>query len=251
MQDAVISHLNHNELMSCVEKCIHKGSSFAQPSIFLFHQNGKAFAYKTFSQKFSLARLLWGAVSLKKEFKVLKKLLPVSGVPKVYYFVSNFGYVMEYLEAERIPRRRFVSSAAQPEREKIIEISSEEKSNLSPEFFDKAMNILIEIHKRGVAHCDIRRNNILVGRGETPIFIDFATAFVRNEGSNFIRQKIFNYLCKVDRITLVKIKASYFPGSITKDEKILISSVPFYLRFGRFLRQKIYRPLKKIFKKRK
>lgn len=232
-------HLTHEQLIKKTIRCLSEKPSFTEPSIFLFEADGRKYVYKAYKNKYSIAFIFWGRFFLRNEFRKLNALQKINGIPKTYNIISGAGYVMEYLDAKPLSAANICRESKQNKREGY---------NLYPSFFDEAYSALKSIHSLGIAHCDIRRKNILAGKNGKPFFIDFATAVKVYDDSNFIYKSIFKTLCKIDYVTLFKIKKSFFPEFISPEESAMLNDIPLVLTIGRFFRKFIYRPLKRFFK---
>src|SRR5690606_244877 len=138
--------------------------------------------------------------------------------------LGQYGFVMEWLDARPLPRTKM-------------------RDILGLEFFDHLTALVEEMHKRGVAHGDLRRRNILRGLDGLPKLIDFATAVHSSDTPDGGR--VFRAVCEVDHITLLKIRARYFPDSLSEEDRHKLEDVPWHLRLGRYLRQNVYAPLTK------
>jgi len=82
------------------------------------------------------------------------------------------------------------------------------KGDLSELCFSRIKETVAEIHKLGVAHCDLHNRNILIDNDE-PYIIDFATAYTRGRFP-FIDGKVFDSLAKLDLQRLYKVERKFF-----------------------------------------
>ena len=207
-------------------RLLHKGRSLAQADIYLLEIEGEPCVLKDFHDQSYLVRKLWGARIIAREKRVYRRLEGVRGIPRVLRMLDQYAFIMEYVKGERIPHRK--------------------DCYLGREFFDRLKKLIGEMHGRGITHGDIRRKNILVTPDHQPWLIDFAGAFCLRGKENPLRMAIFRRLKKVDDLTVLKIQSKLLPGTLTENEERLLSSVPWYLKLGRFFKKKIYRPFKHI-----
>jgi predicted Ser/Thr protein kinase len=203
---------------------LHRGRSIAQPTIYLLRCNDTEFVLKDTMPCPRLVRWTFGRWVIQHEYRVCRRLGDIEGVPHVYGLLDDYAMVMERLEAERLPPLKGHS--------------------LTPEFFARLKRLVAAMHARGVAHGDLRRKNVLIGADGAPCIIDFATAFSLKSLKNPLARLLFRHYCRVDDITILKIQKRYLPASLTEQEEARLAATPLYLRAGRLLRKKVYRPLK-------
>lgn len=187
---------------------------FTPDVILLEAPDGARFVMKDWSERPPLVRAVWSRFAAGREASTYKKIQGMTGVPQLIAQLDPYGFVIEWLDARPLPSRKF-------------------RDVLGKDFFETLDAILTEMHRRGVAHGDLRRRNILLGIDGKPRIIDFETAL---RGKNpFVRA-----LAKVDRVTVLKIKHRYYPENTTPEELKILKDIPWHLRVGRFLRQTVY-----------
>jgi hypothetical protein len=210
---------------------LKKARSWAAPDVVqLTGPDGVKFVMKDWSERPLPFRETWCRVAAKREIRVYEKLRGMAGVPQLICNIGNYGFIMEWLDARPLPRTKM-------------------RDLLGLEFFTHLDDIVAEMHKRGVAHGDLRRRNILRGLDGLPKLIDFETAV--HSGSGEGGGRMFRAMCNVDRITVVKIRARYFPESITDADRELLDDVPWHLAAGRYVRREIYGRLTKKGRRRR
>ncbi len=210
---------------------LKKSTSWVGPDVVLLTApDGVKFVMKDWGARSLLFRGTWCRVAASREIKVYQKLRGMKGVPQLISTLGSHGFVMEWLDARTLPVTKL-------------------RDLLGLEFFQDLTETVAEMHSRGVAHGDLRRRNILRGLDGTPKLIDFETAVhaEKSPGGGWL----FRAVSTIDNITILKIRARYFPDSVTSEERQLLDEVPWHLAAGRFLRKKIYAPLtKKGYRKR-
>lgn len=209
--------------ISCLLK---EGKSPAAADIFLVEIDGEKLILKDFSRKKPIWRWLIGKIAIAREVKAYKLLQGLKGVARFYCQPDAYGLVIEYINGERLPHRK-------------------SQYKLPADFFQRLTNLVEQMHQRGVAHGDLRKKNIFFTATGEPYILDFATATCVTSSSNWLKQIIFNRVCVIDNLAVKKLKAKLAPHSLTPEEKQLLSHQPFFLRLGRFIRKKIYKPLLK------
>ncbi len=201
---------------------LHEGRSITQPNVCGYEIEGRRFVVKDFRPRPWLIRRLWGRWILRREWARLEALQGIAGIPRLLGWVDDDAFAMEWVHGERLPHRK--------------------QNWLEPVFFDRLLALVEAMHARGISHGDLRRKNILVTRDQQPYLIDFATAF--QAGPTPRSRRWFAQLCEVDRLTVLKLKGYYCPDALDSDEQQRLDDQPLALRFGRFLRKRIYRPVK-------
>ncbi len=215
--------LERNRLLSSVEKELKRGHSAFSPDVWLVRLGDTRAVWKDYSGRGILGRM-WGRYVIQREARALQALSSIDGVPHLLARVrSSPGLVMSFCEGGVLPRRNI-------------------RGVLGPDFFERAMALLREIHRCGVAHGDIRRKNILVRPDGSPALIDFQTAVLR--GTSWWGRRCFEFFCLVDEWNLLRIKAKSFPRNLTEKERATLDQPPILLRIGRFLRRDLYRRLR-------
>lgn len=204
--------------------CFHAGRSVAQADLFEIEWEGRPALLKDFSGRPWVVRRVWGRVIIAREIRALQRMAGVAGFPALYVTAGPEAFIMERLDADRMPPKR--------------------RAPPPPVFWENARAIIDELHRHGIGHGDLRRKNILIGpRGEAYL-IDFATAFFRSGGAGIggrISEAIFRRYQRIDRVTYARIKATYTRvENLTDEEREWLAAEPWYLKVGRFLKQHVY-----------
>lgn len=220
---APIPELPYDEIKTRVTECIHPARSIAQADIYALTWEGAEVLLKDFSGRPWWIRKLWAPLVLGREFRALRRLRGVNGIPELLGRAGPCAILIERLQARRLPRNK-----------------DEDKS--PPEFFDRAADLLRELHERGIAHGDLRRLNILTDDRHRPYLIDFATSVTAKPGfGGSISRFFFRRIALIDRITLARIKSEFYPDRLTEQERQILEHPPWYLRLGRLLKKRVYR----------
>lgn len=99
---------------------------------------------------------------LRRELRAYERLDGIAGIPRCYGLFAG-----RYLAFEFIDAKTYRENPPTPR---------------GP-FFDRLFAIIEAVHERGVAHGDLmRKDNIMVGEGETPYLIDFGVATIYRPG---------------------------------------------------------------------
>ncbi len=208
------------------EATLLRGStSPATGEIYRWNYQGRDWLVKTFAHNGWLSRHLPGRICMRNEWRILTTLWErgVTVAPEPLAFLGGQTILMEYLHGQELKSSRYYrrTGEAPPPRE----------------FYLSLKEALSSLHQMGFAHGDFRRANILVSEdGRTPRIIDWATC-TANRGA---KKLLFRAFLGSDQFSLAKILLDIDESLLTPEEKE--SARPsWFLRAGRFFRQKIYR----------
>jgi predicted Ser/Thr protein kinase len=201
-----------------------KDKSILTPTIKLVDYQGKRVIWKDYSSKPFWVKMTWGEVLINNEFAILQRFKGIKGVPKVLTKTQH-GFLTEYIQGSFL--HKFSST------------------DLPYEIIPKLQGLISEIHNRSVVHLDLaQRKNILIGDDLTPYIIDFANAlYIRQKA--IIWRELFNYLCLIDKGSLLKFKNRYFPDKMTEGDKKFLRRFWAIRRFWVF-NPKTFRPKDKV-----
>lgn len=131
---------------------------------------------------------MYARICLNLEEAALKRLKGIRGIPQ---FISR-------------PSKTSIRMTAVPG----IPLEKLKRGDLSELCFSRIKATVAEMHKSGVAHCDLHNRNILIDNDE-PYLIDFATAYTRGR-FHVIDRKIFELLKRLDLQRLYKVERKFF-----------------------------------------
>lgn len=234
---AVIEQVRYEDAKQLCGEPIAEARSMAQADVYPLTWRGRPALLKDFSRRPWLMRRFWAPAIVGREVRALVRLEGMKGVPELYAQAGPLAFVMEYLDADRLPRPNDPPPPAA--------------------FWDQCRELIDAFHARGLAHGDLRRKNILIGHNDRkPYLIDFATASRRRSGgldaaiSNFLYRRVR----QIDQITYARLKQEYAPDLMREDELEWLANIPLHLRLGRFFKQHIYkltRPRRYLERRRK
>lgn len=88
-------------------------------------------------------------------------------------------------------------------------------------FFDTMLAHVLEMHRRGVAHADLKRNdNLLIIDNRLPCLIDFGAAVVRKPGFAPINHYLYNLARRFDLNAWAKLKYQGRMEEITPEDSM-------------------------------
>lgn len=196
-----------------------------QPDVWKVYGKDGPKVWKTFRESPSLLRRTICRWIAAREARNLRLLEGMDGIPRLISMPEPWTIEMTWLNAEPLP---------------------EVKQSLPQAYFIRLDAMLSEMHSRGLNHGDLRRKNLLrdTETGE-PRLLDFAQSLYGSTQSSLYFKIIVQRAFEIDRLKLLKLKKWYLGGAaLTDEERRDLAAIPLHLRAGRFLRKRLYRPLK-------
>jgi predicted Ser/Thr protein kinase len=123
---------------------------------------------------------------LRREHSVYLQLRGFAGAPRCYGLLRDRYLVLDYIPGVIADKHHITDAAA---------------------FFQTLFGYIEELHRRGVAHADLkRRDNLLVIDGDRPCLIDFGAAIVRKPGFAPINHLLYRIAQRFDYHAWVRLK---------------------------------------------
>jgi hypothetical protein len=199
-------------------RLIHRGRSQSQAHIWLVRWQGHLCVLRDYTgDRTPFFRFIcqW---AIRRELKVHRLLEGAEGIPQLLGIIDHQRYLIEYVEGQPL--------------------SDLTKNPPGPKFFARLEEILRGMHRRGVAHGDLRNKNILVRSSDgEPFLVDFSTAWW---ATSWWRKIFFRAYRFQDLRRLAKSKARMRPDTLSPKEKEILEKQPLYTLFGRFYRHWLY-----------
>lgn len=193
-----LSEINKAEIAAWVERQHGTPSAHArgyQGQVYLYDERGRRLIIKVANGR-GLVRWLRQRM-LRREARVYERLSGFRTAPQCHGLLQERYLVLEYIDGA--PMRR----------------ADVDKPEL---FFPALLDAIKELHRRGVAHADLKRkDNLLVVRGHTPCLIDFGAAIVRKPGWHPINHLLFDLARQFDYNAWVKLKHRYIEHAPAED----------------------------------
>lgn len=146
-------------------------------------------------------KALWYArrFALRREYRAYRRLDGVSGFPHCFGLFGGCHLALEHIEGELL---RHVPPA-------------------NPGvFFDRLRSVIEAMHRRGVAHGDLKnRENVMIAGNDYPVILDLGTAVVRKPGWHPLNHFVFDYLRRIDRNGFVKLKYGRYDRAEGEDRR--------------------------------
>jgi len=179
--------------------CLVKGR-FGKPDLNKVETEGQSYIIKDVQKRNFFLRWTLGWWLIQKEWKIYAKLDGIKGVSRPLRRIDRFAFALELIPGKPIGRNE----------------------NLPSSFFSNLRGILEEIHRRGVAHLDLRhKGNILVSDTGDPFLIDFNSSISFKVGGLLYRC-FFPIFRWVDYGGFLKLKERVLPSSMTHEETLFL-----------------------------
>lgn len=125
--------------------------------VLLVDTDGGAVVVKDFSPRGLFVRRCLGPWLLRREARAYARLAGMDSVPRMLGWLDEAAILLEYRPGELLSRSL--------------------SGRLPPDFVDRLGAVIVEMHRRGVVHLDLRhRSNVLAGCDGNPVVLDFASA---------------------------------------------------------------------------
>lgn len=166
-----------------------------QGQVYLYEGKGRRLVIKAATGR---GPLRWARQwMLRREFRVYQHLDDFPGSPRCYGLLAGRYLVLEYVAGEPVRHA--------PIRDREV-------------FFDTLLGYIQELHRRGVAHADLKRKeNLLVVDGRRPCLIDFGAAIVHKPGLRPLNHFLFDLARQLDYNAWVKLKHRYIEQAPAED----------------------------------
>ena len=211
---------------------IHRGilraPSNTRPTVWVIEENGVRAVVKDFSTTGFLFRNVVGRLLIWREGKALRRLRPTAGVPRLYRIIPGVALVMEEIPGTRLE-------------------DVKDPRKIPPTFFADLKDLVDRVHRKGVAHCDLKRAaNILLGDDGLPYVVDWAASISESEFPFYPFRLIYQRFLKDDYLAIVKRKLQYTPEAVSAEEKAFYHHRSAPERFVRSVRDRLRQWLQRI-----
>jgi len=207
---------------------ILRKSTSTRPTLWVVEEDGVRAVVKDFSANGFLYRNFIGRFLIWRETKAYRRLKALKGVPECYLVMAGLAIVLEEIKGRSLE-------------------GLEKERRLPETFFDNLRALVERIHKRGLAHCDLKRApNILVGDDGNPYIVDWSASIFRRELKVFPLNLIYQRFLVDDFNAITKVKLRHAPESVTLEEKRLFNHRSKGEKLVRAIRDKLREVLKRV-----
>ena len=176
--------------------------SGTRPLLRIVEEDGLRAIVKDYSTNKFLYRNIIGRFLVWRENKAYRRLRGLKGVPAFYRIIDGLALVIE-----EIPGRSLEGI--------------EKETVLSENFFNELHALVETVHRRGLAHCDLKRlPNILRGDDGKPYIVDWSASIHEREFGFFPFTLIYRRFLLDDLKGIIKIQLRHCPDSVSHEEKM-------------------------------
>lgn len=178
-----------------------------EPEVVIVKIAGQRAVLKDYGRASGWFAWLLGPLLIQRETQALQRLAGLPGVPSLIQRIDSRGVLMQYVPAEPWPRMQPPAQS-----------------------FDHLHTLVAAMHKRGVAHCDLRApSNILVDEHGQPYLVDFVARVMRGSTWNAPWNWVFAKFCQADRNALAKLKVRHAPELATEQDRYMAQHHGFWI----------------------
>jgi RIO-like serine/threonine protein kinase len=175
--------------------------SSTRPTLWLVEENGARAVVKDYSSNRFWYRNTIGRFLLWRESKAYRRLNGLRGVPTCYRVIDGLALITEEIAGRNIE-------------------GLENEERLSEKFFDRLQELVKDVHRRGLAHCDLKRApNILLGPDERPYIVDWSASISKREFRFFPLNRVYQRFLEDDQNAITKMRLRHCPESVTPDDE--------------------------------
>ena len=204
-----------------------RAPSSTRPAIWIVEEDGMRAVVKDFSVNKFLFRNTVGRFLTWREAKAYRRLKEIRGVPALYRVINGLGLVLQ-----EIPGRSLENL--------------EKQIKLPESFFGNLEKLVTRFHRRGLAHCDLKRApNTLLGNDGYPYIVDWAASISESEFKLPVLNLIYRRFLLDDQMSVIKLKLRHVPESVTPEEKDRYSYRSSGEKFIRGIRDRLREMLQK------
>ncbi|MEA2039994.1 MAG: hypothetical protein U9N82_09220 [Thermodesulfobacteriota bacterium] len=176
-------------------------ASSTRPMIWIVEENGVRAVVKDFNRNKFIFRNSIGRFLLWREAKAYRRLKNIRGTPALFKIVDGMAIVLE-----KIPGRNLENL--------------EHGTGLPDNFFADLKDLVDSFHKRGLAHCDLKRApNFILGHDGLPYIIDWGASISESEFKFFPLNRIYQRFVMDDYMAIIKLKMRHAPEEVTPEER--------------------------------
>lgn len=178
--------------------------------------NGAIAAVKDYSKAPMQFRRWIAPILIGREVKALRALDGTPGVPHLYKKLDRLAFAMEFVEG--------------------TPVADFEEGTLDPAVFPRVQNVIDEIHRKGVSHCDLkRRSNLIVTKDKQIYLVDFAAAVVGRKPLRPFNNWFQKKMAEIDDKSLPRIKKFAAPELMTAEDWDKLNNKTFLEKLARKL----------------
>jgi RIO-like serine/threonine protein kinase len=183
------------------QRGILRNPSSTRPTLWVVEEDGVRAIVKDYSSNRFLYRNIVGRFLIWRESKAYRRLRGLEGTATFYRAIDGLALVIEEVSGKNMEEL-------------------EKGERLPEDFFEELRALAGRIHRRGLAHCDLKRApNILLGNNGKPYVVDWSASISQREFRFFPFNRIYQRFILDDLNAIIKLQLKHVPDSIDPDEK--------------------------------
>ncbi len=187
--------------MSSPDNILLRKVSSTRPALWVVEERGQRVVIKDYSKNSFLFRNTIGRFLVWREFKAYRRLRGLRGIPGFCHVRDGLALVIEEIQGRNVE-------------------GMEKETRLSEGFFEELRTLVESVHRRGLAHCDLKRApNILLGHDGKPHIVDWSSSISKREFRFFPLNLIYNRFLLDDLNAIIKAQLRHCPESVSPEEK--------------------------------
>jgi tRNA A-37 threonylcarbamoyl transferase component Bud32 len=194
--------LTRREFEALPREALHVARNATKADVYRFEWpvgSGQFVVLKDMKTRPAWFRLLAGRIFLSREYRALRALDGIEGIPRAIARPDADSLVMEWRPG--VP---------------VMDCNKEE---VRLPALEEVAEIISQAHARGVIHGDLHRSNVLLTPDGEVTLIDWATGGIFGPNRRGAKAWTFEEWRALDIRAVAKLKARYAPQSVTEAEK--------------------------------
>lgn len=177
---------------------LYRTAGGTRPDLRVVQLGDQKVVVKDFKRSDKWFRLIVGPILIARERKALATLEGVDGIPQLIGSIDRYAIAMEHIEGASL---------------------KDYDGEIPQGFFDKLLNVLKDVHDRGITHCDLRSSgNVMVSTDGTPVVVDFAACVIRGRGINPLVNFLYRQFVDGDNYAALMLKRKHAPDTLRPEE---------------------------------
>lgn len=204
-------------------KLLQDSPSSLKAKVYMQFINGSCVVVKDYAHAHPLIKVLICQWLIKREIAALRRLHAHPGVPVFKGRLGRCAFAMELIEGHTLNKSALKNT---------------------PLLVKQLTAHILDIHKYGVTHNDIRARNILIDQKQNLHIIDFAGAIIKPESAYRLTNLLYKLTKFIERVKVVRIKQQFLPNALNEQERRLVKFVLPLMNISRWWKKHVYSRLK-------